>query len=494
MPAFDYNICRGTEFMTEHQWTIEAYEQWLLSQKNDAWVIHEETIAEHINIFFDAGDHIAQVVFHNENIIELMILNKSTESNEFYLHFQLNSEEHARDLSQQMLATLIKVKNRHAVNVLLTCTSALTTSFLAERLNAASELMHADMHFNAVPFPNVYEEGIKYDVILLAPQISFEAKKVADTMPRQIVLSIPAGYFASYDTGAILNMTAEAIKKHNEENAPEEEIPQIREIYHNNYRILSICLINHDDGNRFAYRIYDHGSKTLNKEVIKQNLVPEDIDDLLDYIMVRHHNIDLIGISLPGVTYRGEVYVPAHRFYHTQLAKHVQEKYGLPCVVINDANAMALGYYAMHDNCDNMCFYFQPRGMATPGVGTMIDGRLHLGYKHNSGEVRRITYLMMPDADAKTSSPEGMMEIVSNNIIALMGTIAPDKIVIYSEMTPDMEALRELIAKREDPVYIPELVHVTHLKRYMMPGTMIRCLELIKQGRVTPGKIIKDLT
>ena len=64
--------------------------------------------------------------------------------------------------------------------------------------------------------------------------------------------------------------------------------------------------------------------------------------------------------------------------------------------------------------------------------------------------------------------------------LAYIATIAPEKIVIYSSLTPDTEELRKELSRHVDSAYVPELIHVRRIKRYMMIGMMIRCLQYLK--------------
>ncbi len=464
------------------QYTIEQYRAWLLGQISHLYTIHEEEN----RITYEALPHVGQVIFHPENIIELIISHHETEENEFYLHFQLNEEAHAKDLTTQMLSTLLKLKAKKKIRAVLTCSSALTTSFFAQKLNEAATILKLDMFFTAVSFDRIYQEGPNYDVILLAPQVAFQEKKVREILDRQTVIAIPGAMFARYESGDVIHLIQTEIAKKEDEGIPEETLP-LKNIYENNYRILVICMIRHFDSNRIAYRIYDHGKKTLDKEVIKPTLDTRDIEDLLDYVLARHFNLDLIGLSLPGITNKGTVNLPESGMYHTNLFAYLTQKYHLPVVIINDVNAMAMGYYAMHDHCENMAFYFQPRGDVGSGAGFIVDGKLHMGFRHNSGEVGPLVRIMVDDYENKVYSPEGSLEIVSKALLSIIQTISPDKLVIYSEMTPNMDEMKMELEKYIEADYIPELVHVRRLKRYMMPGTMIRCLTLLKQDNAKPG-------
>ena len=374
---------------------------------------------------------------------------------------------------------------------MLTCPSALTTCYFSQKLNEATSVLNLDISFTAVSIDRIYQEAQNYDVVLLAPQIAFQYKKVKEILKDKLVLKIPASCFGQYQTGPLIDLVRTEFKKQYDESIPEEALPQKQDFY-NPYRILVVCMINHEDGNRFAYRIYDHGKKTLDKEVIKPTLSEQDIYDLFDYVFARHHHIDLIGIALPCVAYRGSITEPFYGFVHTNLAKNIRERYGKQIVLFNDVNACALGYGASHENCENMIFHFQPRGYVTGGAGIIIDGHMHLGYMHYAGETKSLLSVMCPDLKDPLYSPSDVLHAVLCQCLAYITTIAPEKIVIFSDLTPDMEELRNAIAKYIDPLCIPELIHVHRIKRYMMIGMMIRCLQYLKAYPDKIGDLSKE--
>ena len=290
------------------------YREWLRNRTSEEYVISEDEES----VVFTAGDYTASAVFHEEAIVELMITDAQQE-NRFYLHFRLNTKEHAEELALEMLSTLVKLKNRKSVNVLLTCTSALTTSYFASLLNDAAELLKLDYHFDAVPFSKLYSSAESYAAVLLAPQVSFQYDKVKNILTDQIVMKVPGSVFGTYNTGELLDLLKENLA-HKNSNTETDDNFILKADEANRYRILVLAFITDHDGSRCAYRIYDHGRKTLDKEVIKSSISMHDIDDLMDYISVRHKNIDMIGIAIPGIAYKGNLTHKPFGFDHTNLA------------------------------------------------------------------------------------------------------------------------------------------------------------------------------
>ena len=468
--------------MSEKIITLDEFREYIRKKQDKAYTITE---SDENHFLLETDYACGQIVIHPMEIIELMITNKEDGSNQFYLHFQLKDREHAYDLLNEMIHTLISLKDEHRTRVLLTCSSALTTSFFAEKLNEAAQSMQLDYSFSAVSINLIYSKGFDSDVILLAPQIGYEYKRMKEIFKDQLVLKLPADVFARYNTGGVFRLIVEQMKEKEITKEPELKIA-LRSAFNNSYRILSIVMINHKNIYRFGYRIFDHGKKTLDKEVIKPTQSFQDIEDLFDYVLIRHKNIDAIALAMPGVIYRGNIYHPDTGFKDNRnIGIYLSEKYGKPVFLINDVNAIALGYYAVHENSENMVFHFQPRDMSFAGTGIIIDGKLHRGRKGAAGETGVLINASVENADEKIMTPEGAMEIVGKAVLAYSSLLAPEKVVIYSDLTPDMEALKEYVTQFWTDEYIPELIHVDSLKEYMLTGAMIHALELLNKDEKT---------
>lgn len=420
-----------------------------------------------------------QVIFHEQDIVELIIQNKRTGDNEFYLHFRLEDKEHADSLFKEMRQTLINLRVKKKIRILLSCTSGMTTSYFASELTKAAETLRIDYEFSAVSFSRIYEKGFDFDVILLAPQIHFEFERVDQIFRDAIVMKIPTAVFAQYNTGELIKLVQKAVEENEVVEEAEKRIDP-RKPFENPYRILTIGVINHVDRIRIGYRIYDHGKRTLDNEVLKQTFSLQDIEDLLTYIFARHRNIDAVGLAIPGVTYRGRLFHTEYGIWNQSVGPELMKKFKLPIILVNDVNAMALGYFALNENSDDIVFFFQPDGMTYPGAGIIIDGRLRPGKMHAAGEIGRLITRMVPNAHAKSHSPDGVMEIVTAGILAFIETVAPEKVVIYSKLTPDTTEIRNRLKSEIAEDYLPEIIHTPGTKRYILPGAMVHCLEVME--------------
>lgn len=65
----------------------------------------------------------------NDDVVELLVERVSDGDSTFFLHFELGNDlAHARELFNQMAEALTEQDNQQVAHVLLTCTSAFTTS------------------------------------------------------------------------------------------------------------------------------------------------------------------------------------------------------------------------------------------------------------------------------------------------------------------------------------------------------------------------------
>lgn len=461
---------------SDQQFPLNEFKEWIRSIGHEGYIL-EETDECHWCLKTEYAE--GRIVFHEMDIIELMIVRVKDEETIFYLHFQLHDAQHAQNLYEEMVRTLLDVPNRLKVKVLLTCTSGLTTGYFAMKLNEAAENLRLDYEFKAVPFSKIFECGFEYDVVLLAPQVHYEYDHVRSIFRSQSVIKIPAAVFAQYRSGDLIETIMEALR---EKRTADPEAEAIRSVFDNEKRILCIGLINHHDSYRIGYCIYDHGRRTLDKEVIKETHSFVDIEDLLDYVLTRHSNIDAVAIAYPGISYRGCLHMPEYGLSRDfNMGRYLEEKYGHKVILINDVNAMALGYYAMHENCENMVFYFQPRGNYKAGAGVIIDGGLHRGALSAAGEIDRLIKAVVDEPEKKIFEPEGALEIVSKALLAFITTLAPEKLIVYSALTPDVSKIRDVLKEYIEEEFIPEIIWTDVLKTYILPGALIHALDVLKR-------------
>ena len=464
------------------EYTIKDYKEWLLSQTDDAYELINDEEHDRIRFLTQYGEGVA-LLHEDLGIVELTITTLSDSQTMFYLHFEPTNPEHAKGLFKEMKETLLTLDEKHGVRILLTCSCGLTTGFFAEQLQAAADAMSLDFKFDAVSYTTIYEKAFDYDVILLAPQIQYEHKKLASVLTDKIILDMPAAAFAQYKPAVVIDMIADALKEKKTGEPAEKPAPQpnIGMVSDNDQVILSVGMLNDHNVIRVGYRIYDHGKITLEDRVVKKTLSEEDLNDLLSYVLKKHEEVEMIGIAMPGIAYHGQVYSSLYGFDHVDLADNLRKRHGKPIVIMNDINALALGYYSMHDDTRDLVFYYLPRGNSFGGSGIVMNGKIQMGYLNMAGDhIGELTGRFVEDAERKSETPEGCVEIIATALYAYMCTIAPERLVVYSELLPDIDEVREELKKLLPEEYIPDIVRVLSLKEYMLNGIMMRCMRALQ--------------
>ena len=171
------------------------FKAWILKHSNDEYRMTLEN-DQLIMLRTDYGEASIQFTEIEENtIVEFKITFDKDHSVKFYLHFELNDENHAKQLYDEMVETLIGLKDQKTLKVLLSCSAGLTTSMFAENLNSVAEMLGLDYHFDAVSYLSLYEEVQNYDIVFIAPQIGYMYNRLKESLPDKLVLQIPTSLF-----------------------------------------------------------------------------------------------------------------------------------------------------------------------------------------------------------------------------------------------------------------------------------------------------------
>ena len=458
------------------EYNAELFKQWILEQKGNYTISQSE---KGNTLILDTEFAQAHVNFHFEDITELAITSKETGDNVFYLHFQARDKDHSQELFREMVDTLVSIKKEHVIKVMLTCSSALTTSYFAELLNEAAKKMEVNYEFNAVAYPQLLEKVKDSEIILLAPQIYFEYKKIQAAFPDKIVLKMPANIFGAYKATEMINVLNDTIRKHNDALVNKSEPVTIREVHSNDKKILTIAFITNKRGTRLSYRVYEMGQIMVDRLIIKEEFSEGDLDDLISTVISAIPDLDAINIAIPGVAFN-ELISNDSQPDTFELARKYREKFNKPVFLCNLANGMALGYRALHDNCDNMVFLYQGESPDITNGGLIVNGKLITGHKSYAGEIATLVRKLIPNHDEMRKTLEGSAELIAAEIFTYICTVAPEKVVVYSSSTADMDSIRSKLSEVISKQNLPEITYAEGVKRYVMPGLMIDALERLK--------------
>jgi cellobiose-specific phosphotransferase system component IIB len=476
--------------MSENEFDFRT---WIMEQKSSSYETVEDD-PDHYRLITDYAEaNISFTSLDDEgDIVEFQITETKTGENCFFLHFRDRDELHANELYEEMVQTLVSLREKQKKHILLSCTSAMTTSYFALALQNAADALNENMYFDAVPLTELYEKGFDADVILLAPQIAYEAKKAVSVFKDHPVLCIPAGIFGSYDAGACLAFLKEQMASFcsSKDSLKVKEDGRISDLR----RMLIIAFAPSGDISRIKYRVYDHGEIEKTEEVIKHSVTLRDFEDILDteFCTCKHpdRRVEAVGIALPGVIREGtlELHTGDHINLQVEgnhncsdLQKYFEDCYHVPFDIHNNVNAAAIGCYGQQEEYQSLVFHSQPVGWMNGGNGIVIDGKLYEGRHFSAGEDKYVSpYYSYSDNPKKLAwNPDGMAEVIGKSLIGVIAYLDPEAIYIRSDLTPDMNMIRKELLKYFSEEHIPELIHVDDFIEYILIGET----ELTMQNR-----------
>lgn len=452
----------------------EVFKQWILLQQRENIQIALLDNKDTITIKNKYSE--STVCFYAMSIVEFNVRNLYKDEIEFYLHFQIKNMKHAVELFNEMLASIDRLKNKPPLRVVMSCTGGLTTGYFASKMNEVIKLLNMDIVVEAISYNNLYKVGEEYDMILLAPQISFMYAKTREILKKQIVLKIPPAIFAKYDVKKMLSFIEEerTTKKVNVLN----HYKPLKAKDMKNFGVKTLCLalIRNSKRIHIVYRLYDEENNSLvNNEIIKPNLTIQDYYDVIDSMLVLYPDIKKIGICTPGIIKDGWIRSMAiNGIQEINIENDFTSKYKQTFSFCNDANTITLGYYSSMANCSSLSFVFQPV-TSFSGMGHIVNDQLIVGHHHIAGEVQYLPLAYSKNVLELHHTPEGALEAMTKTITAIIGFIDPQRIVICCFMITSIEELKKEVAKYIPEEYIPELVLIDYLQEYMLLGTLLLC-------------------
>ncbi len=462
------------------------FKNWILSHQDEEYKIRhaQDNIIYLVNEYGEAKIVFTQI--EESEIIEFTIVSNKDQAVKFYLHFELNDEEHAKQLYNEMTETLAHLKDDKTLKVLLSCSSGLTTSMFAEQLNSTSELLGLDYHFDAVAYTNIYDDIENYDALLIAPQIGYMLKRLKESLPDQLVEQIPTAAFASYDAIEVIKFIQKEIENHYKNKKEEKEAKKKKCACckQDKKRILSISIVNSKNQTNIDYRLYDQGNIIDHNRVIKCSMDLNDLCDIIDTMLLKYKYIDMIGIATPGIVKDQRVLMnPVNENIVYQIKDDFEKKYQIDVFVYNSANAAAVGFSLEHQEYENLIFLSQPFGYAVGGLGIIADKKVINGKNGIAGEVKYfIRRMQLSDEPPKlVRSEQGAIEIITKELLAPIITIGPEAVAICSTMTPNMEEIKEKLASFIPEEFIPKFYYIEEASSYMLDGITELCLEHMKK-------------
>lgn len=464
------------EFLREIN--LSVLREWILFQKYDSCDVRRENE----NIVLETKYGLGYINFYNNCIIELQVKDKNTQEITFFMHFQMNNLHHALGLLKEMRECLETLKKHQKTKILLSCSSGFTTGFFAEKLQEGAELLNKDFEFHAVAYSELFDVAREYDMILLAPQVSYMLSKVQKVLKDKIVLAISSTLFGKYDVSNTFQFIEEELLKVKQKNSDEQNPLPIKYQLEKHGQILCLAFIILDVKVRLVSRLYDQNNLILEDyETYKNKISINDIIDMIDYILLKHPFIELISLSLPGVVYNGTVTLKRYGFDQCDLKACLNEKYKQKIILNNDVNAIVMGYYASQDEYKSISFLLQTTIGGQGGVGHIHNGHLIKGRHNVAGEIKYLPISFSENYEKIRKTPEGAIEWTAKYCVAITSMVAPEAIIIINKLVTSVDSVKNEMKKFLPEDYIPDIIKIESLKEYMLIGSIILGLKESKK-------------
>jgi cellobiose-specific phosphotransferase system component IIB len=457
--------------MNQENEIIQPYREWILKQENEEFTVRQDP-KNSDRIALETSYASGEVLIHKLDqfsIAELRLTSRKDGQTVFYLHFELRDLVHAKELFREMILCLNSLKDRQKTRIIICCTSALTSSYFAEKMNETAAFMNQNEEFRAVSYDRLFEEGFESDLVLLAPQISFLYKKASAALKNTKVVNIPAHIFGTYDAEGMLELVHASLKE--KQSEPLLSTGKTQPV-HGAENVLIIAVICEFDTLTMKYRIYNHGKAVLENRIIKKLYSLSDIDDIADVAVKSGYSFDTVCVLTPGVINEGRLTFKSQHIYHYEVQKRLEKRLHKRIIICNDANAMALGFYNMQNQYQNICFYFHPHAARKSGVGTVRGGELITGSHNIAGEMQYLADVISfsEDPSELVKTLEGSLEMVSKYLTAVIACIDPEAIAISCDMIPDTEDLRRKLEECLSEDMVPDLIKIDDVTEYMFAG------------------------
>ena len=426
---------------------------------------------------FYAQDAVGEVNLYPQDTVEMRITDTRLNETKFFLHFGFTDLNRAKQLYNEMCDVMHRIAEHRQRKILLCCTSALTTSYFAEKLNETAEVLNSGMQFEATDIHTMYQKAQNYDLVLLAPQAAYLYDQANQILRNIRVCRIPPDIFGMYDTSGLIAFARTKLEKTKVHG--EEEGIYIRKLK-NRYQVLSIAVVcTSDHLVHIGSYVFDHGEMIRKQETIKEILAYKDIEDVIRNVLHDNHQIQGIGISVPGIVDHGIVNLPEKEIVSFDMKTKIEETFRLPVTIENDVNAAALGIDSQQEEYryKTILYHFQPLGSVEAGQGLVANHHLHHGHKSFSGELKYLISGLKWSGNPEDLiwTPDGASEIIAGLLTVSVCTESPDLICLNSVMSQDLEEIRKRIQAKIPEEYIPEIRYVQNQQEYMALGAALLC-------------------
>ncbi|MEO2211397.1 ROK family protein [Paenibacillus amylolyticus] len=248
-----------------------------------------------------------------------------------------------------------------------------------------------------------------------------------------------------------------------------------------------LCLIIRTEG---GIHSITHTYANLNGEMAdEQTLFLDEInvpvvENLIANLIEQHHNVQAIGIGIPGVAHNGVIGIcDVPELMYQPLGPRLKEQYeDVEVVIGNDMNLTVYGLYNQQqfEEEKNFAVVTFPENHF-PGAGFIIDGRPLTGNTQFGGEVSFLPFGVSREKQLRMlKTTEGLQELVVQTLVSIIAIINPATIVVTGDtMDPAMRdgltqgCLDHLIPQE----HMPKLIIRRDTRREYVTGLVAVTLE-----------------
>lgn len=248
-----------------------------------------------------------------------------------------------------------------------------------------------------------------------------------------------------------------------------------------------LCLIIRTEG---GIHSITHTYANLNGEMAdEQTLFLDEInvtvvEDLIANRIEQHHNVQAIGIGIPGVAHNGVIGIcDVPELMYQPLGPRLKEQYeDVEVVIGNDMNLTVYGLYNQQqfEEEKNFAVVTFPENHF-PGAGFIIDGRPLTGNTQFGGEVSFLPFGVSREEQLRMlKTTEGLQELVTKTLISIIAIINPAAIVVTGDtMDPAMrdDLLQGCLDHLIPQEHMPELIIQRDTRREYVTGLVAVTLE-----------------
>lgn len=467
----------------------ESFARWICDQRIKGFAIRRED-EDHISI---AGNEIrAAVNFYDLGedlppIVELQAMKEGCEDALFFLHFELEDLTRAKELFGEMAEALAEASAHSVTHILLCCTTGLTTTMFANKMNAVAKTLSLAYDFAALPLEEALRTGDDYAAVLLAPQVGHRRNEVDEALREAVVIPVPAKIFGAYDAGAAVRLVMDALQEA-ETSAQRRDETRIARKLDTSKCVLIITAIHGINpksqrmATRIAWKVFDKTGLVMEGKVQKRGFEYRDIVDVvasLSLLGCDMNKIDAMGIAVPGSVVNGVASMRSRCIEPFDLKSAIRQRWDVPVTVENNSRAAAVGCYVSQDRYDTLVFHGQRTGHPVGGEGVIVGGHALRGRAAWSGELSPLAEVLSYSNDPRglAWTPEGMCELVASHLVAASCLVAPEAAFVACDLIPDMGMLRDELAKHLPEDSIPDLIAVDDYRRMTELGVAALCLQ-----------------